>query len=235
MNEGWLTLFTQAFTLLLSFDKTLWSIIFVSFSVSLMALLLTLIPSVIAGFILAFSRFKGRWLITSLIHTMQSIPTVVIGLLVYILLTRQGPFGDLHWLFTQKAMIIGQMLICIPILISLSQAAFTHIDKRVWETSRTLGRNVLSTMLLCCRELKVPLLLTVITAFSRIITEVGCSMMVGGNILNATRNIPTAIALETSKGEFAQAIALGMVLLILSFLLNLSLASLRGKALVRSY
>ncbi|MDN3653974.1 ABC transporter permease [Thalassotalea ponticola] len=235
MSEGWGQIFFHAITLLLAFDADLYSIIFVSFSVSLLALVITLVPSILLGFSLAFARFKGRWLLTTIIQTLQSIPTVVIGLLVYILLTRQGPFGDLQWLFTQKAMILGQMLICIPILVSLSQAAFTHIDRRGWETSRTLGRSSTATLLLCCRELKVPLLLTVVTAFSRIITEVGCSMMVGGNILNATRNIPTAIALETNKGEFSQAIALGMVLLLLSLTLNLCLAALRGNAMIRSY
>ncbi|WP_371378397.1 ABC transporter permease [Thalassotalea aquiviva] len=235
MSEGWFTLFAEAMTLLVSLDQELWSIIKVSFQVSLFALMLTIVPCLLLGFVLAFSQFRGRWLLTSTIQTMQSVPTVVIGLLVYILLTRQGPLGDLQWLFTQKAMVLGQILICVPILISLSQGAFTHIDKRVWETSRTLGRNVLSSILLCCRELKVPLLLTVITAFSRIITEVGCSMMVGGNILNATRNIPTAIALETSKGQFAQAVALGMVLLLLSLVLNLLLSTMRGHAQVRSY
>ncbi|WP_371186342.1 ABC transporter permease [Thalassotalea maritima] len=235
MNDGWLPLFTDALTLLVSLDTELWSIIKVSFSVSLLAILLTIIPCIFIGFILAFSQFRGRWLLTSCIQTMQSVPTVVIGLLVYILLTRHGPLGNLHWLFTQKAMVLGQVLICIPILVSLSQAAFTNIDKRVWETSRTLGRGPLASTLLCCRELKVPLLLTVITAFSRIITEVGCSMMVGGNILNATRNIPTAIALETSKGQFAQAVALGLVLLLLSLILNLILSSMRGSAMVRSY
>jgi tungstate transport system permease protein len=203
--------------------------------VSFAALLITIVPSMMLGFILAFSHFKGRWIVTNLVQTLQSIPTVVIGLLVYLLLTRNGVLGDLKWLFTQKGMILGQMLICAPVLIALSQAAFASVDRRAWETSRTLGASWLRAVWTLCRELRGPLLLAIIAAFSRILTEVGCSMMVGGNIMNVTRNIPTAIALETSKGDFAQAIALGLVLLILAVVLNFILGSLRGKAVPRSH
>ncbi|MBR9728639.1 ABC transporter permease [Shewanella intestini] len=235
MSEGWLSLLQQAFSLLLSFDHDVWSIINISFSVSFAALLITLIPSLALGFVLAFTQFRGRWLVTNLVQTLQSIPTVVIGLLVYLLLTRNGVLGDLKWLFTQKGMILGQMLICAPVLIALSQAAFSSVDRRAWETARTLGVAWPKAVYVLCRELRVPLLLAVIAAFSRILTEVGCSMMVGGNIMNVTRNIPTAIALETSKGDFAQAIALGLVLLILALILNFTLGTLRGKAVPRSH
>ncbi|GGP96451.1 ABC transporter permease [Shewanella ulleungensis] len=235
MSDGWLALLQQAFSLLLSFDPDVWAIINISFSVSFAALLITIIPSIILGFILAFSHFRGRWVVTNLIQTLQSIPTVVIGLLVYLLLTRQGVLGDLKWLFTQQGMILGQMLICAPVMVALSQAAFSSVDRRAWETSRTLGATWIRAVWTLCRELRVPLLLAIIAAFSRILTEVGCSMMVGGNIMNVTRNIPTAIALETSKGDFAQAIALGLVLLILALVLNFILGSLRGKALPRSH
>jgi tungstate transport system permease protein len=235
MSDGWLALLQQAFSLLLSFDPHVWAIINISFSVSFAALLITIIPSMILGFILAFSHFRGRWIVTNLVQTLQSIPTVVIGLLVYLLLTRNGVLGDLKWLFTQKGMIFGQMLICAPVLIALSQAAFASVDRRAWETSRTLGASWLRAVWTLCRELRGPLSLAIIAAFSRILTEVGCSMMVGGNIMNVTRNIPTAIALETSKGDFAQAIALGLVLLILALVLNFILGALRGKALPRSH
>ncbi|MGS0827103.1 ABC transporter permease [Shewanella sp. 0m-8] len=235
MNESWLALIQQALSLLFSLDPEVWSIIAVSFSVSFAALAITLLPSMVLGFLLAFTRFPGRWLVTNLIQTLQSIPTVVIGLLVYLLLTRMGPLGDLKWLFTQKGMILGQMLICAPVLVAMSQAAFTSVDRRAWETSRTLGAPALSAIWAVCRELKVPLLLAIVAAFSRILTEIGCSMMVGGNIAGVTRNIPTAIALETSKGDFAQAIALGLVLLVLALILNFALGTLRGKAEPRSH
>ncbi|AZQ12851.1 ABC transporter permease [Shewanella khirikhana] len=235
MNEGWFALIQQALGLLFSLDKDVWSIIWVSFSVSLAALLITLVPSVLLGFVLAFKQFRGRNFVLNLVQTLQSIPTVVIGLLVYLLLTRMGPLGDLRWLFTQKGMILGQMLICAPVLIAMSQAAFTSVDRRAWETALTLGASLPRAIAMVSRELRGPLLLAVIAAFSRIVTEVGCSMMVGGNIEYVTRNIPTAIALETSKGDFAQAIALGLVLLFLAIIMNFALGSLRGKNQVRSH
>lgn len=235
MSEGWLALLQQALSLLFSLDPDVWSIISVSFSVSFAALLITLVPSMVLGFVLAFAYFPGKWFVTNLVQTLQSIPTVVIGLLVYLILTRNGPLGDLKWLFTQEGMILGQMLICAPVMIAMSQAAFTSVDRRAWETSRTLGASWISAVWTVCRELRMPLLLAIVAAFSRILTEVGCSMMVGGNILNVTRNIPTAIALETSKGDFAQAIALGLVLLILALILNFALGSLRGKETPRSH
>ncbi|WP_088212779.1 ABC transporter permease [Shewanella sp. Shew256] len=235
MSEGWLALLQQALSLLFSLDPDVWSIISVSFSVSFAALLITLVPSMVLGFMLAFAHFPGKWFVTNLVQTLQSIPTVVIGLLVYLILTRNGPLGDLKWLFTQEGMILGQMMICAPVMIAMSQAAFTSVDRRAWETSRTLGASWFSAVWTVCRELRMPLLLAIVAAFSRILTEVGCSMMVGGNILNVTRNIPTAIALETSKGDFAQAIALGLVLLILALILNFALGSLRGKETPRSH
>ncbi|AYV11720.1 MULTISPECIES: ABC transporter permease [Shewanella] len=235
MSEGWLALIQQALGLLFSRDPEVWSIISVSFSVSFAALLITLLPSMILGFALAFVQFPGRWLVTNLVQTLQSIPTVVVGLLAYLLLTRNGALGDLRWLFTQKGMILGQMMICAPVLIAMSHAAFTSVDRRAWETSRTLGASWTSAIWVVCRELRVPLLLAIIAAFSRIITEVGCSMMVGGNIAHVTRNIPTAISLETSKGDFAQAIALGLVLLVLALILNFALGTLRGRANPRSH
>ncbi|AAN57679.1 MAG: ABC transporter permease [Shewanella sp.] len=235
MSEGWLALLQQALSLLFSLDPDVWSIISVSFSVSFAALLITLVPSMVLGFVLAFAHFPGKWFVTNLVQTLQSIPTVVIGLLVYLILTRNGPLGDLKWLFTQEGMILGQMLICAPVMIAMSQAAFTSVDRRAWETSRTLGASWAGAVWAVCRELRMPLLLAIVAAFSRILTEVGCSMMVGGNILNVTRNIPTAIALETSKGDFAQAIALGLVLLILALILNFALGSLRGKETPRSH
>ncbi|GLS82157.1 ABC transporter permease [Paraferrimonas haliotis] len=234
MTDSWLEVMQQALTLLITFDADLWAIISVSFSVSLAALLITIVPCIAAGFLLAYARFPGRWLLSNLIYTMQTIPTVVIGLLVYLLLSHQGAWGDLRWLFTQKGMILGQILICAPILIAMSQAAFTSLDRRAWETARTLGANALSAIFMLLKELRIAILVAVVAAFSRILTEVGCSMMVGGNIAHHTRNIPTAIALETSKGDFAQAIALGMVLLFLSLIFTFSLGMLRGSTEPRS-
>ena len=164
-----------------------------------------------------------------LFNSLLSVPTVVIGLFVYVLLTRQGLFGELELLFTKNAMVIGQVILCFPILVALGYSALRSADKRLWETSTTLGVPTWYTMLTVCYEVRYGLFAAVITAFGRIISEVGISMMVGGNIMGYTRNITTAIALETSKGEFAQGIALGFVLLLLSFLLTASLSYIQGK------
>ncbi|WP_434361428.1 ABC transporter permease [Parasalinivibrio latis] len=224
----------EAVAMLLSGDTTLWGIVGVSFSVSLLAISLVLLPALLISFALAYGRVPGRWFILSIVNTLQSVPTVVIGLLLYMMLSRAGPLGDWKMLFTQKAMIAGQILISFPILVSMMHAAFQNSDRRAWETAYTLGASVPRAMLTLMWEIRFPLLAAVITAFSRIITEVGCSMMVGGNILNATRNIPTAIALETSKGAFAQGVALGMVLLLLALVLNFLVSYGRGNGHLRT-
>ncbi|MGF1686858.1 ABC transporter permease [Photobacterium japonica] len=224
----------QAIQLLLSGDASLWGIVGVSFSVSLLAIGIVLLPAMLMGFALAYGTFPGRWLILSLMNTFQSIPTVVIGLLLYMLLSRAGPLGDWKMLFTQQAMILGQILICFPLLVSMMHAAFQNSDRRAWETALTLGASLPQAFISLMWECRFPLLAAIIAAFSRVITEVGCSMMVGGNILNSTRNIPTAIALESSKGAFAQGVALGMVLLILALGLNFFLSVARGKAHLRT-
>jgi len=178
---------------------------------------------------LAFYDFYGRRLLIAIFNTLLSVPAVVIGLTFYLLLSRQGPLGDLRLLFTQSAMVIGQVALCFPLLVAMSHTAFQSIERRAWETAITLGHSPLGALCLVVREARFALLAAVLTAFGRIIAEVGASMMLGGNILHHTRNIPTAIALETSKGEFAQGIALGIVLLLLAFVLNGLLHVFQGK------
>ncbi|MGB0203629.1 MAG: ABC transporter permease [Neptuniibacter sp.] len=219
----------EALKLLLSFDMALWNIIWVSFRVSLTAIAIATVPAILVGFLLAMVDFKGRWMVIALFNALMAVPTVVVGLTLYLLLSRSGPFGDLHLLFTQPAMVIGQVMLCFPLLVCMSQSAFQSIDKRAWETARTLGANLVIAVWTMVREARFALLAALLAGFGRIISEVGCSMMVGGNIMGYTRNIPTAIALETSKGMFAQGVALGLVLLLLALILNFTLASVRGK------
>ncbi len=219
----------EALKLLFSADQELWEIIGISFSVSLRAILIAIPFSILIAFPLAYFRFPGRRVLISIFHTLLSIPAVVVGLTVYLLLSRSGPMGDLRLLFTQTAMIVGQIILALPILVTMCHASFQAADKRAWETALTLGASTPQALLTIMHEIRFGLLAAIIAAFGRIIAEVGCSMMVGGNILHYTRNIPTAIALETSKGEFAQGIALGMTLLFLSLILNLGMSSLAGK------
>lgn len=219
----------DAVKLLFTGNTELWSIIWVSFCVSITAILISAVPAILVGFLLAMVDFPGRWMVIALFNALMAIPTVVVGLTLYLMLSRSGPFGELHLLFSQPAMVIGQVLLCFPVLVCMSHAAFQGIDRRAWETARTLGAHCGRAALTIACEARFALLAAMLAGFSRIISEVGCSMMVGGNILGYTRNIPTAIALETSKGEFSQGVALGLVLLMLALVLNFTLASVRGK------
>lgn len=218
-----------ALELLVSGDPELWGIISISFKVSTMAILIATPPSLLIAFFLAYTEFPGRRLLVTIFNTLLSVPAVVVGLTLYILLSRQGPLGDWKLLFSQTAMVIGQIALCIPILVAMSHAALQAADKRAWETTRTLGANIFRAAITIMYETRFGLLAALLAAYGRVIAEVGASMMLGGNILNYTRNIPTAIALETSKGEFAQGIALGIVLLVMSFALNGLFHHLQGR------
>ena len=231
MNDLWTT-FSAAIGQLLSGDPALWGIVGVSFSVSASALLIALLPALSTGFMLAYFRFPGRWAAISILNSLLAVPTVVVGLVLYMLLSRAGPLGDLNLLFTRPAMIIGQILLCFPLLVAMSLSAFRAADHRVLETAKTLGANPWQAFVTLLFEVRFALLAAVVTAFGRIIAEVGSAMMVGGNILHHTRNITTAIALETGKGEFVQGVALGIVLLLLALILNVSLGWMQSHSRV---
>ncbi|MEM7292061.1 MAG: ABC transporter permease [Pseudomonadota bacterium] len=224
---------SAAFWLLLSFDPTLWEIVGISFRVSLQAILYTSPVGIACGFALAYFRFPGRQVLITLANTLWAVPAVVVGLTLYLLLSRSGPLGDWQWLFTQKAMILGQMLLAFPIIVVMAHSAFQASDRRAMETALTLGASPVRAFVTVMHEVRFGLCAAIIAAFGRVIAEVGCSMMVGGNILHATRNIPTAIALETSKGAFTQGIALGIVLVILALGLNFGVVFFRGRGAIR--
>lgn len=223
----------QALYLLFTGDPELWTIVGISFSVSIRAIAFAAPFAVLLGFALAFSDFRGRRALISLFNTLLSVPAVVVGLLLYMCLSRSGPLGDLKLLFTSTAMIIGQMLLAFPLLVAMTHAAVQSADRRAWETAITLGAGPAGATITLLHEVRFGIVAALIAAFGRVIAEVGCSMMVGGNILGHTRNIPTAIALETSKGLFAQGIALGMVLLILALALNGMVGFLQGRGELR--
>lgn len=226
-NSSSITL--DAIKLLFSGDEELWSIIAVSFQVSSTAILISVPPALLISFILAQTDFYGRRLLISIFNTLLAVPAVVIGLTFYLLLSQQGPLGDWRLLFTQSAMVMGQAALSFPILVAMGHAAFQATDRRAWETARTLGASLTLAFFTVMKESRFGLLAALFAAYGRIIAEVGASMMLGGNILHYTRNIPTAIALETSKGEFSQGIALGLVLIFLAFTLNTSLQYFQGK------
>ncbi len=217
----------EAIRQLYSFDPLLWEIVLTSLSVSTRAVCYMAPAALLLGFVLAYYNFFGRKLIIALIHTLWAVPAVVIGLTLYLLLSRAGMLGDLNLLFTQDAMVIGQMLLCFPILVLIAHTTFQTSGRSAWESAITLGASTPRAFFTLLYEVRFGLMAALVAAYGRVIAEVGCSMIVGGNILHHTRNIPTAIALETSRGEFAQGIALGIVLLVLAMALNFSLTYLR--------
>ncbi len=222
----------DAFSLLFSGNAELWAIIGISFQISTIAIIIAAIPAVLIGFALAYTDFIGRRLLISVFNTLLAVPAVVVGLTLYILLSRQGPLGEWHLLFTQTAMILGQIALSFPIMVAMSHSAFQSTEIRAWDTARTLTERFSDAFLIMLREVRFGLLGALLAAYGRIIAEVGASMMLGGNILHYTRNIPTAIALETSKGEFAQGIALGIILVLMAFLLTTSLHYIQGKGML---
>jgi tungstate transport system permease protein len=218
----------DAFVLLFTGDGTLWQIIWVSLKTSIIGLLIAAPVAVAAGYAVATYSFPGRRIVIWLAQAALSLPTVLIGLLLYLMLSRQGPWGGLQWLFSQPGVVVGQVLIALPVLIAFTLAAVQAADPRLTETAITLGASKVRVMLTILHEARFGVMAAVINGFGRVISEVGCAMMVGGNIAGETRTITTAIALETSKGEFAQGIALGIVLVAIALAINAALMLLQG-------
>lgn len=223
----------RAFELLAAGDPRLLEAIWLSFWTSLVAIALIAPPAIALGFLLAKRRFPGQRPIVVLVQALLSFPTVVIGLLIYLLLSRRGPLGFLELLFTPSAIIAGYMMIAFPILVVFTISAVQGADPRIYETARCLGASRWQASLTTLWEVRFGIGAAVVNGFGRVISEVGAAIMVGGNIEGLTRNIPTAIALETSKGDFAQGIALGMVLMAVALGVNVVLAALQGRGGLR--
>ncbi|RJF97095.1 ABC transporter permease [Noviherbaspirillum saxi] len=218
----------DAFALLLSGDAELWQVIWVSLKTTVVALLFATPLAILLGYLIAARSFAGRRIVIWLVQASLSLPTVLIGLLLYLMLSRQGPLGDFRWLFSQSGIVAGQVLIALPVLISFTLAAVQAADLRLTETAVTLGASGWRVMFTVLYEVRFGVMAAVISGFGRVISEVGCAIMVGGNIAGDTRTITTAIALQTSKGEFAQGIALGMVLIVIALAINAVLLLLQG-------
>jgi len=220
----------QAFDLLLSGHAETYSSIRITVGVSTMSILTSLAIGAPLGFLLGHARFPGRRALRMLVDTLLSFPTVVIGLLVYALLSHRGPLGEWGLLFTLPGIAIGQVILGLPIIIAMTANAVEGMDSRLGPTLRTLGASSRQELLTTLYEARYHVALAAVAAYGRIVSEVGISMMVGGNIKWHTRTITTAIALETGKGQFAMGIALGLVLLMVAFMVNLSVVSLRRLA-----
>lgn len=211
----------EALKLILSLDTDIFSTVFLSLRVSATATLFSSLVGVPLGFIIGGSEFRGKKVLITIFNTLLALPTVVIGLLVYSFISRQGPLGPLGLLFTPKAMVIGQFILATPIIVALTISATQAVDIRVRLTAMTLGAGPLRTALTVLSEARFALMAAVIAGFGRVIAEVGCALMIGGNIKGYTRIMTTSIALETSKGEFGFGLALGFILLTVAFSVNI--------------
>ena len=218
-----------AFELILGFDRDVRMTVWTSLYTSSCSIVIAALIGVPTGLWLGLKRFRGRQLLIALLNTLMAMPTVVVGLLLFGLLSRQGPFGPLGLLFTPLAMIAGQSVLATPIVANLVLAAVTGADRRIINTALTLGASRLQAAIKLLSEVRFGVMAAVIAGFGRVIAEVGVAMMLGGNIRNSTRTMTTAIALETSKGEFAFGLALGVILLSVALVVNLFLNSLQQR------
>lgn len=212
----------QAIRMLLG-NAEVWQITLLSLQISGLATGISLLIGLPLGTGLALGRFRGRRLALSLVNTGMALPPVVVGLIVSIFLWRSGPLGDLHLIYTPAAIVIAQLIIAAPVVTGLTVAALQQIDPRLRLQLLGLGASRGQVIWALWREARLPLLAALMAGFGSVISEVGASMMVGGNIRYQTRVLTTAIVLETGKGEFANAIALSLLLLLLAFLVNLGL------------
>ncbi len=193
----------------------------VSLKVSSISILIATAISIPAAFCISIHSFRGKRLLLTVINTLMGLPTVAVGLFVYALISRMGPFGRLGILFTPTAIVIGQVILAVPIITAIGIAAIGSVDRRVRETALTLGADGIQVALAVFREGRYAIFAAIIAGFGRVIAEIGVAMMLGGNIRGVTRTMTTAIALETSKGDFSLALAIALILLAIVFSINL--------------
>lgn len=216
-----------ALQLVVAGDAGLWAIVSRSLAVSASACLLACSLGLMLGAWLAVARFPGRPLVLTLLNTFLAIPSVVVGLVIYLLLSRSGPLGFLGWLFSFQAMVLAQAILVLPLVTALTRQVVEDSDREHGEQLTSLGAGQGLRSLLMAWDERYALLTVVITAFGRAVSEVGAVMIVGGNIDGFTRVMTTAIALETSKGDLPLALGLGIVLLVVVLALNSAVALLR--------
>ncbi len=213
--------------LLTQLDPVLWSIVGRSLWVSVLATVLACSFGLVLGAWLGVSRFAGRDTLLTVLNTMLALPSVVVGLLIYLLLSRTGPLGHLGWLFSLKAMVMAQAVLVLPVVTALTRQCVEDAERSHGEQLQSLGSQPWLRSVLLAWDERYALLTVLIAAFGRAISEVGAVMVVGGNIEGFTRVMTTAIALETSKGDLPLALALGFVLMSVVLLLNAFISALR--------
>ncbi len=219
----------NAFLMLLGGDPDVWEITLLSLKVSTLATGISLLIGLPLGTWLALGRFQSRGFVLSFVNTGMALPPVVVGLFVSIMLWRSGPLGDLRWIYTPTAIVIAQTVIAFPVVTGLTAAALQQLNPRLRLQLLGLGASRLQMVLALWREARLPLLAALMAGFGSVISEVGASTMVGGNIRHQTRVLTTAIVLANSQGDFAQAIALSLILLLLAYLVNLALTVIQQR------
>lgn len=219
----------RALALLLSGDAEVYGIALLTFKVAVVATAIAGGLGIPLGFLLATRPFWGRRAALTVVNTALAFPTVVVGLLLYGLLSRRGPLGGLGWLYTWQAIVIGDVLLALPIAAALSAAAVQGVDPRIRRTAETLGAGPWRAAWTVAREARFALVAVMTAAFGQVVAEVGAAMIVGGNIRGATRTLTTAVALHTAQGDFGLALALGLILLGLALLVNVALQVLQGQ------
>jgi tungstate transport system permease protein len=221
--------FTKAIELLISLDPEVIEIAGRSLRIAGTSCLLASLICLPLGSLIHFHHFRGKRALINIIQTLFFLPTVLVGLLVFVLFCRTGPLGVFGILLTPTAMVIGQMILITPLLLGLTISALSGVSKETIDTATSLGASGFQTVWLVLREARYAVLAAVIMGFGRAISEVGCAMLVGGNIRGFTRVITTAITLETAKGDFELAIALGIILLFLALIINVVLNRLQQR------
>jgi tungstate transport system permease protein len=215
--------FGQAIQLLVSGDREVFFIAWTSLRLSLVSVVVAAALSLPLGFLIGLKSFRGKKAVIAFLNTLMALPTVVVGLLVYTFISRAGPLGFLGLLFTPAAINVGQVILCFPLITSLVYSALSRLDRRLPETLITLGARPAEVFRMTIWEGRVAIASALLSGFGRVVGEVGVAMMLGGNIRWYTRTLTTAIALETSKGEFELGLALGIILMAIAFLVNFTL------------
>jgi tungstate transport system permease protein len=219
----------KGFELIISLDREIIEISWRSLWISGLACFISCIFCIPIGFILYFYKIPAKGLFLNMIQTLYALPTVLVGLFLFLLLSKEGPLGELNLLFTPWAMVIGQAIIVSPIIIGLTISTLSNLGKEVYETALSIGGSEFQALLQVLREVRFSLISSLLLGFGRAISEVGCAIMVGGNIRGYTRVLTTAISLETGKGNLELSIALGIILLAVALIVNVLLNLFQGR------
>lgn len=230
MGGIFLDSFITALGMIVSGDRELWSIVFLSLRCTFLACVFSGAVGIPAALFLTNNEFRGKRAVLLVLNSLLALPTVVVGLFLYVFISRRGIFGPLDLLYSPTAITLGQFILILPLVVMFTYAALNRLDKRYRETALTLGATEWQAAKTVMREARFALVAALCAAYGRGVAEVGVSMMLGGNIKGFTRTMTTAMALEYDKGEFTLSLGLGVLLLLISFTLNAALSFFQGAA-----